>query len=116
MKNPYFIKQALGKSPTFSPRYVGQRGGRKVYEVTFYDGTSKDYYIDFDNETIEPVEPEPQKITLQYSITALRAMRAQLVRLNRKEYETHGNTAHCQELWAKIEKIDAEIEKRKRGE
>ena len=56
MKNPYFIKQALGKTPTFSPRYVGQRGGRKVYEVTFYDGTSKDYYIDFDNETIEEVQ------------------------------------------------------------
>ena len=39
-------------------------------------------------------------------------MRAELVRLNRKEYTTRGNTQHCQELFAKIEKIDAEIKAR----
>lgn len=52
------------------------------------------------------------KIKLNYSYAALQAKRAELVRLNRKEYTTRGNTAKCQELWAQIEAIDAEIEQR----
>lgn len=52
------------------------------------------------------------RIKLNYSLEALRSMRAELVRLNRKEYQTRGNTQHCQELFAKIEKIDAEIKAR----
>ena len=52
------------------------------------------------------------RIKLNYSLEALRSMRAELVRLNRKEYTTRGNTKHCQELFAKIEKIDAEIKAR----
>lgn len=52
------------------------------------------------------------RIKLNYSLEALRSMRAELVRLNRKEYTTRGNTQHCQELWSKIEKLDAEIKAR----
>lgn len=74
-----------------------------------------EYVLKHDEDT-RAAEPTRTHIKLQYSITALRAMRAQLVRLNRKEYETHGNTAHCQDLWAKIENIDAEIAERERGQ
>lgn len=52
------------------------------------------------------------RIKLHYSLEALRAKRAELERLNRKEYQTRGNTARCQELWSQIEKIDEEIERR----
>ena len=52
------------------------------------------------------------KITLHYSLAALEAKRAELIRLNRREYATRGNTQHCQELFAKIEKIDEEIKRR----
>lgn len=52
------------------------------------------------------------KIKLNYSLAALKAERARLARLNWREYTTRGNTAKCQELFAQIEKIDAEIEKR----
>ena len=41
----------------------------------------------------------------------LRAKRAQLARIQLKEYQTRGNTQHCQELWSEILKIDAEIDK-----
>lgn len=53
-----------------------------------------------------------EKITLHFSHDALKAQRAKLERENRKEYQTRGNTARCQELWAQIEAIDAEIERR----
>lgn len=33
--------------------FVGYKGGRKVYELLFENGVSKDYYIDFDDKTIE---------------------------------------------------------------
>lgn len=51
-------------------------------------------------------------IKLNYSLAALRSMRAELVRIQRKEYQTRGNTQRCQELWTKIEKLDEEIERR----
>ena len=53
-----------------------------------------------------------ESIKLNYSLKDLRSMRAQLVRIQRKEYQTRGNTQHCQELWSKIEKLDAEIKAR----
>ena len=52
------------------------------------------------------------RIKINFSLTALRAKRAELERLNRKEYQTRGNTARCQELWSQIEKIDDEIVRR----
>lgn len=52
------------------------------------------------------------KTKLNYSLEELRSMRAELVRLNRKEYQTRGNTQRCQELFTKIEKLDAEIKAR----
>lgn len=54
------------------------------------------------------------KTKLNYSLEELRSMRAELVRLNRKEYQTRGNTRHCQNLYRRIENIDAEIERRSR--
>lgn len=48
-----WIEKTLGKQITFSPIYIGSKSGRKLYAVTFYDGTEGDYFIDFDNETIE---------------------------------------------------------------
>lgn len=51
----YWIKNALGKIPSTQPTFAGWRGGRKYYIVTFYDEPAKDYYIDFDNRTIEEV-------------------------------------------------------------
>ena len=50
------------------------------------------------------------RIKLRYSLTALRAKREELARLNWREYTTRGNTPRCQELFAQIEKIDEEIE------
>lgn len=40
------------------------------------------------------------------SIKELKERREKLVRANRKEYTTMGNTQRCQELFAEIEKID----------
>jgi hypothetical protein len=52
------------------------------------------------------------RIKLHYSLEALRAKRAELARIQLKEYRTRGNTARCQELWSQIEKIDDEIARR----
>lgn len=56
------------------------------------------------------------RIKLNYSLEALRSMRAQLVRIQREEYQTRGNTQHCQELFSKIEKLDAEIKAREEAQ
>ena len=32
--------------------YVGSKGGRKLYSITFEDGTEKDFYIDFEIQEI----------------------------------------------------------------
>ncbi len=55
------------------------------------------------------------RIKLHYSLTALQAKRAELVRIQQKEYQTRGNTQRCQELWTKIEAIDNEIAERFMG-
>ena len=52
------------------------------------------------------------KIKLHYSLPALRAERAKLVRAQVKEYQTRGNTQRCQELFSQIEKIDEELARR----
>ena len=44
------------------------------------------------------------------TLKALEEKRADLVRRQRKEYQTRGNTERCQDLWAEIEKIDAQIQ------
>lgn len=48
-----WIEEALRARIVWSPVNVGYRGGRKVYEVTTEDGSSNDYFIDFDSKTIE---------------------------------------------------------------
>lgn len=52
------------------------------------------------------------RIKINFSLEALRAKRAELARIQLKEYQTRGNTARNQELWSKIEKIDEEIARR----
>lgn len=52
------------------------------------------------------------RIKLNYSLAALRAEREKLARIQYKEYTTRGNTQRCQELFAQIEKLDAEIKAR----
>jgi hypothetical protein len=54
-------------------------------------------------------------IKLHYSLAALQAERAKLVRIQQKEYQTRGNTQRCQELWTQIENIDKEIAERFMG-
>lgn len=55
------------------------------------------------------------RITLHYSLAALKAERERLARLNWKEYTTRGNTPRCQELFAKVTKIDEQIKARESG-
>lgn len=43
-------------------------------------------------------------------ISELKEKRARLARIQWHEYTTRGNTQRCQELFAEIEQIDAEIE------
>lgn len=52
------------------------------------------------------------RIKINYSLAALRAEREKLARIQYKEYTTRGNTQRCQELFAQIEKLDAEIKAR----
>lgn len=53
MKLRNWIEQAIGKQFAWSPVYVGTVGGRKVYNIDWADGTSGDYFIDFEHQTIE---------------------------------------------------------------
>lgn len=53
MKFRNWIEAALQKQIAWTPAYVGSKGGRKIYAVMFEGGTEADYYIDFDNKTIE---------------------------------------------------------------
>lgn len=51
-------------------------------------------------------------IKINFSLSALRAQRAKLVRIQMREYQTRGNTQRCQELWSQITKLDEEIARR----
>lgn len=48
-----WIEKAIGKEWRWSPTLIGYRGGRKVYAIDWMDGTSGDYWIDFDRHEIE---------------------------------------------------------------
>lgn len=48
-----WIEHKLGKRLGWRPVMVMVKGGRKIYSITFEDGTEKDYYIDFEKEEIE---------------------------------------------------------------
>lgn len=52
------------------------------------------------------------KIKINFCLDALREKRAELARIQLKEYQTRGNTQRCQELWSQIEKLDEEIARR----
>ena len=49
-------------------------------------------------------------MTKEMIIKELKEQRNKLVKQQQKEYQTRGNTQRCQELWAEIEKIDAQLE------
>ena len=51
-------------------------------------------------------------ISIDFCLDALRAQRAELARIQLKEYQTRGNTQRCQELWTQITKLDEEIARR----
>lgn len=53
MKLRNWIEVALNKQIAFSPVCVGSKGGRKLYSISFVDGTEADYFIDFDAKMIE---------------------------------------------------------------
>lgn len=48
-----WIEEKLGKRTVWTPIYVGMKGGRKLYSISFADGTEADYFIDFDRKEIE---------------------------------------------------------------
>lgn len=48
-----WIEEATGKRIAWSPVCIGSKGGRKLYVVTFEDGTEAGYYIDFDRKELE---------------------------------------------------------------
>ena len=50
-----WIEETLKRVIAKSPIYVGEKNGRKIYEIMFLDLSTKDYYIDFDNYIIEEV-------------------------------------------------------------
>lgn len=50
-----WIEEALKARIEYVTRALGSIGGRKYYEVGFADGSKRDYFIDFDNDTIEEV-------------------------------------------------------------
>lgn len=50
-----WLERALGKRMAFTrPIPIGSKGGRAVYAIDFEDGTNGDYFIDFEQETVEP--------------------------------------------------------------
>lgn len=53
MKLRNWIEKALGKQIAWAPCCVGQKGGRKLYAVSFDDGTEGACFIDFDCREIE---------------------------------------------------------------
>jgi hypothetical protein len=48
-----WIEVATGKQVQFSPVNIGYKHGRPCYAINFVDGTSGDYYIDFEDREIE---------------------------------------------------------------
>ena len=46
-------EKALRTQTAFMPVCVGSVGGRKLYAITFEDGTEADYFIDFKTKEIE---------------------------------------------------------------
>ncbi len=48
-----WIEKALGKQIAWRPVCIGSKGGRKLYAITFEDGTEGAYFIDYDHKTIE---------------------------------------------------------------
>lgn len=61
-----------------------------------------------------PIKPNKEDTAMKQipSTRSLNAQRAHLVKLQLKEYQTRGNTEHCQNLWKEICKIDEELARR----
>lgn len=56
MKCRNWIEEALERRIEWQPIYVGKKGGRKIYNIIFENGSEADYYIDYDRQTIEEVQ------------------------------------------------------------
>jgi hypothetical protein len=52
MKLRNWMEEVLGKQIAWV-NGVGSKGGRKIYCITFMDGSEEDFYIDFDHKLIE---------------------------------------------------------------
>lgn len=52
MKLRNWIEEAIGKQIAWVNE-VGRKGCRKIYCVTYMDGTEDDFYIDFDRKEVE---------------------------------------------------------------
>lgn len=57
MKLRNWIERKTGKRWAWYPVKIGCKGGRDVYSIDWEDGTTQDYYIDFEAEEIEEVYP-----------------------------------------------------------
>lgn len=53
MKLRNWIEEALQKQIAWFPVCIGRKSGRKLYAVTFEDGTEGAYFIDFEKHEIE---------------------------------------------------------------
>lgn len=51
-----WIEEAIEARLAFTqPTFTGYRGGRKCYELMLENGTRREYFIDFEKQTIEAV-------------------------------------------------------------
>ena len=56
MKLRNWIEKAIGKQWIWPPVKVGRKSGREYYIIDWADGTSGDYWIDWEAEEIEEVK------------------------------------------------------------
>lgn len=69
-----WIEKKVGKQMSnMKPTKIGYRHGRPYYSVDFVDGTSDDYFIDFDKKEIEKCESlkEQKEVTRDEKIKAI---------------------------------------------
>ena len=48
-----WIEEAMQKTMKWDPILIGMRFGKALYTICWLDGTEGDYFIDFENKTIE---------------------------------------------------------------
>lgn len=84
-----WIEKKVGKQMSnMKPTKVGYRHGRPCYSVDFIDGTSDDYFIDFDKKEIEKCESLKEDKFVPQDKMSKKAQKE----LNDKKRGTWGNT------------------------